>query len=125
LAALGFVLVILPGVYLMIVFTTLAGVVVVERAGIRRCFTLVNPRFLPTAGRILLTTLAGIVYVAIVFALTGGYSPSGSVIVAIVREILLIPAGVVAAAVVVVTYAELRFHERGGNTDTLVAELSR
>ena len=125
LAAIGFVLFILPGVYLMIVFIALPGVVVVERAGIGRCFTLVNPRFLPTAGRLLLTALAGIVYFAIVFALTGVYSPSGSVIGAIVRPILLIPVGVVSAAVVVVTYAELRFHERGVNTSTLVAELSR
>lgn len=125
LAVLGFVLFILPGVYLLIVFTALAGVVVVERAGIGRCFTLVNPRFLPTAGRILLTALAGIVYFAIVFAVTGGYSPSGSVIGAIVRPILLIPLGVVGAAVAVVTYAELRFHERGVDTGTLVAELSR
>lgn len=125
LAGLGLVLFILPGVYLMIVFTALAGVVVVERAGIGRCFTLVNPRLLPTAGRILLTALAGIVYFAIVFAVTGGYSPSGSVIGAIVRPILLIPVGVVGAAVVVVTYAELRFHEQGVNTTTLVTELSR
>jgi hypothetical protein len=125
LTAVGLVLFILPSVYLMIVFTALAGVVVVERAGIGRCFALVNPRFLPTAGRILLTALAGIAYFAVVFAVTGGFSSSGSVIGAIVRPILLIPVGVVGTAVVVVTYAELRFHERGVNTATLVTELSR
>jgi hypothetical protein len=125
LTAIGFVVFILPGVYLMIVFIVLGGVVVVERAGIRRCFTLVNPRFLPTAGRILLAALVGIVYFAIVFLVTGGFSLSVSVIGAVVRPILLIPVGVVGTAVVVVTYAELRFHERGVNTGTLIAELSR
>ncbi len=126
LAMIGFVLLILPGVYLMIVFVALAGVVVVvERAGIGRCFALVNPRFLPTAGRILLAAVAFIVYFGIVFAVTGGYSPAGSVIGAIARPILLIPVGVVGAAVAVVTYAELRFRERGANTGTLLAELSR
>ncbi|MBV9139859.1 MAG: hypothetical protein JO115_02880 [Pseudonocardiales bacterium] len=126
LAGIGFVLFILPGVYLMIVTIALAGVVVVvERAGIRRCFTLVNPRFLPTAGRVLLTALASIVYFVIVFAVTGGFSPSSGVIGVVVRRILFIPGGVVGAAVAVVTYAELRFHERGVNTGTLVAELSR
>lgn len=125
LAGIGFVVFILPGVYLMIVFIVLGGVVVVERAGIGRCFTLVNPRFLPTAGRILLAALVGVVYFAIVFVVTGGFSPSVSVIGAVVRPILLIPVGVVGTAVVVVTYAELRFHERGVNTGTLIAELSR
>lgn len=124
-ATIGFVLLILPGVYLMIVFIALAGVVVVERGSIGRCFALVNPRFLPTAGRILIAALAFIVYFAIVFAVTGGYGPSGSLIGAIARPILLIPVGVVGTAVAVVTYAELRFRERGANTGTLLAELSR
>jgi hypothetical protein len=69
--------------------------------------------------------LAGIVYFVIVTAITGGFSSAASVIGTIVREILLIPAGVVAATVIVVTYAELRFHEQGVKTATLVGELAR
>ncbi|MGH3976236.1 MAG: hypothetical protein ACRDS9_23365, partial [Pseudonocardiaceae bacterium] len=59
----GFLLFIIPGIYLAIVFgATLIGVVAVERKNIGRCFQLVHRRFWPTAGRLLLAFLIGFIY---------------------------------------------------------------
>ena len=66
LVVLGLIL-ILPGLYLMIVFgASLTGVVIFERAGIGRTFSLVNPAFGQTLGRLLSFALAVVVYSAIV-----------------------------------------------------------
>src|SRR5690349_420295 len=54
LVMLGLIALIVPGVYLIVVFgATLTGVIMFERAGIGRSFQLVNPAFGQTLGRLL------------------------------------------------------------------------
>ncbi|MDT7568304.1 MAG: hypothetical protein QOG76_6928, partial [Pseudonocardiales bacterium] len=132
-AAAGFVLLIVPGIYLMIVFgSTLVGVVVVERRGIGRCFALLKGRFWATTGRLLLagvilggySVIVSIVVTPVVVGLAsnGIDLTTGIVMAMLVNLVLSIPAGVAMVAVVVVTYAELRGHERPGvSTPTLAA----
>ncbi|MDT7611983.1 MAG: hypothetical protein QOG96_6486 [Pseudonocardiales bacterium] len=136
-AAAGFVLLVVPGIYLMIVFgSTLVGVVVVERRGIGRCFALLKGRFWATTGRLLLagvilggySVIVSIVVTPVVVGLAsnGIDLTTGIVMAMLVNLVLSIPAGVAMVAVVVVTYAELRGHERPGvSTPTLAAELAR
>jgi hypothetical protein len=123
----GFVLFVVPGVYLAIVFTaTLTGVVAVERMNIGRCFQLVNRRFWPTAGRLLLAFLMGIIYSAVVNGIVYVVTGPNLVAATALRSILTIPLGLAFVAVAVVTYAELRFHESPTVlTPTLAAELRR
>ncbi len=126
LVAAGFVVFIVPGVaFAIVVGASLTGVVVVERGGIGRCFSLIKGRFWPTAGRMLLAFASLLIYYAVVDALTASLSP-GSVAKAVANIALGIPVGLVSVGVVVVTYAELRFRERPGVlTPTLAAELRR
>ncbi|HTF49963.1 MAG TPA: hypothetical protein VK735_21175 [Pseudonocardia sp.] len=128
LTGIGFVLLIIPGIYLSIVLgATLAGVVAVERTGIGRCFALVNPRFWPTAGRLVVYFLIFVVYyfIANFIASAIGGGPL-STMTGILLSILFIPLGIASAGVTVVTYAELRFRENGVvTTPALAAELAR
>lgn len=128
LTSIGFVLLIIPGIYLSIVFgAALIGVVAVERTGIGRCFALVNPRFWPTAGRLVFYFLVVLVYyfIASFIASAIGGGPL-STTTGIVQAILLIPLGIAGVGVTVVTYAELRFRENGVvTTPALAAELPR
>jgi hypothetical protein len=129
LIVLGFILLILPGLYLVCVFAaTLGGVVVVERAGIGRCFRLFNNRFGPTLGRMLLLLVAMFVYYFVVGLLAALLGGPGSVLAVIIQALFGIVASIVGTAATVVTYAELRFHDRdrpGALTPTLVSELYR
>lgn len=122
----GFVLLLIPAIYLTIVFTaSLTGVVVVERKRIDRSFELVNRRFWPTASRMILTFLMIIIYLGIVFAIEQAAGPS-SITTTILQLIAPILPGVFLVAVSVVTYAELRFHESPTVlTPTLAAEIRR
>ena len=128
LIGIGIVLLILPGLYLAVVFAaSLTGVVVIERRGIGRCFKLVNNRFGPTLGRMLLAFLAAIVVVGIPSFFAASLGPD-SLVGAIVQALLGIVSGIVGVGVYVVTYAELRFHDRerpGALTPALAAELRR
>jgi hypothetical protein len=123
----GLLAFILPGVYLAVVFgASLAGVVTVERRGLSRCFELVNARFGPTAGRMLLVAAAGLVYVLAGDWVVGVLSHPESFHQAALRAVIQIPMSLAAVGVAVVTYAELRFHERGEVfTATLADELAR
>ncbi|MGQ0575660.1 MAG: hypothetical protein ACT4RN_15875 [Pseudonocardia sp.] len=127
--AIGLVLIILPGVYLIFVFAaTLTGVVVVERGGIGRCFALFNNRFGPTLGRMALLFVAVLVYFLVVGLIAALFGGPGSVGGTVVQALLGIVSGVVGTAATVVTYAELRFHDKqqpGVLTPQLVAELYR
>lgn len=122
LMALGFLLLILPGIYLAIVFSaSLLAVVVIERGGIGRSFALVNPRLLPTAGRMLAFFVITFVYTVLIGIIAGA---AGGVVGTILAALLGIPIGLAWVGLVVVTYAELRFHERPGTlTPQLVSEL--
>jgi hypothetical protein len=137
LVAAGFVLLFIPGIYLMIVFgASLLGVVLVERRGIGRCFALVNPRFWPTTGRLLLTMVIFAAYAIIVsmivtpltigIGVPGDNLYLGPMLGLAANLVLSLPLGIAAIAVLVVTYAELRAHEQPGvSTETLVRELNR
>jgi len=123
----GFLMLIIPGLYLAIVFgAALAGVVTVERGTIVRCFELVNARFLPTVGRMVLAVAAGALYAVLAGYVVGALSSPGSFSEAVLQAVVEIPLGMAAVGVAVVTYAELRFHEHGDVfTATLAAELTR
>jgi hypothetical protein len=123
----GFLMLIVPGLYLAIVFgAALAGVVTVERAGIARCFELVNARFWPTLGRMALAVAGGGAYTIVAGFVVSALSSPGSFNEAVLRAVVDVPLGMVFVGVAVVTYAELRFHERGEVfTATLAAELAR
>ena len=120
-------LAIVPGVYLAVVFgSSLAGVVTVERRGISRCFDLVNNRLGPTAGRMLLVAAAALAYVVVAGWVVDALSQPASFHKSVLGAVIQIPMSLAAVGVAVVTYAELRFHERGDVfTSTLADELAR
>ncbi|WP_028921052.1 hypothetical protein [Pseudonocardia acaciae] len=127
LTGLGFLLIV-PGIYLAIVFgAALAGVLTVERAGISRCLELVHRRFWPTAGRIVPAAAVGAFYSLVVSPyLVSALSEPRSLSAAALQAALGIPMGMVSVGVAVVSYAELRFHERGEVfTATLADEIAR
>jgi len=137
LATVGYIFLLVPGVYLSIVFvSTLLGVVIVERGGIGRCFALIKGRFWATTGRLLLAGALGMGYlillsvlitpVSLAFMGSGSNPFSGLWVSMGLNLVLAIPAVVAYLAVLVVTYVELRGHERPGvSTATLAAELAR
>jgi hypothetical protein len=120
----------------VIVFSSLVGVVVVERAGIGRCFTLVRGRFWPTFGRMACTFGIALVYdlglllvtwmLALPFGGIQTLAGTGTVIVRTVELLLSIPQLVFLLAVGLVTYAELRFHQDSSTSArSLSAQLGR
>ncbi len=124
----GFILLILPGVYLALVFTAaLTGVIMYERGAIDRCFSLFNRRFWPTVGRLLLYFVAAAIYQGIIQFVVQSVFGSQSAVGQIIIQILAIPVALVAVGVSVVTYSELRAWEAPGQVHTprLVAELHR
>ncbi|MCE3553356.1 hypothetical protein LWC33_18055 [Pseudonocardia sp. RS11V-5] len=125
LVVIGFFLLVIPGLYLLIVFAaTLTGVIMYERAGIGRTFTLVNPHFWPTAGRLITAVIAAGVYRWIVTAIVGLFASPNSATFSILVGILSLPVTLAAAGVAVVTYASLRNKENPQvGTPTLVQEL--
>jgi hypothetical protein len=127
LTMLGLLMLIVPGVYFAVVFgATLTGVVTVERAGIQRCFALVNRRLGPTFARMGLALLVAVAYSLVSDFVVHALSTTGSFQEALLQAVMSVPLGVAAVGVLVVTYAELRFHETGSVlTDTLAAELNR
>jgi hypothetical protein len=109
---LGFLVFVLPGLYLAIVFGgALTGVVVIERQGIGRAFALVNRRFWPTAGRLLLAVVAAVAYSAIIGLLVGLVADPHTFLSSVLSSVLLLPLSLAAVGIGVVTYAELRHHE--------------
>jgi hypothetical protein len=118
----------IPGLYLgIVIFSSLYGVVVVERGGLGRCFALIKGRFWATTGRMVVAILLGGMYAGVAQAVSSvvGGGPTG-VFSVILHAVLMIPLGVAAIAAIVVTYAELRFHENTAvSTPALAAELAR
>jgi hypothetical protein len=73
-----------------------------------------------------LALLVAIAYSLISDFVVHALSPTGSFQEALLQAVMSVPLGVAAVGVLVVTYAELRFHETGRVlTDTLAAELNR
>jgi len=118
---------ILPGLYLMIVFgASLTGVVIFERAGIGRTFSLVNPAFGQTLGRLLSFALAVIVYSAIVNFIVSALVGREGFVYQLLSNILSLPVSFAFVGVGIVTYATLRNRENPAVTaPTLAAELDR
>ncbi len=127
LVGLGFVLFVLPGLYLMVVFVAaLSGVIMFERAGIGRTFALVNPAFGQTLGRLLSFAVAALVYSAIVGAIVGALVGREGFVANLLSNILALPVTFAAVGVGVVTYATLRHRENPAvTTPMLAAELDR
>jgi hypothetical protein len=108
----GFLLLVLPGLYLAIVFgAALTGVVVIERQGIGRTFALVNRRFWPTAGRLVVVGLIALVYNLVVTFVIGALAGPGTFVATLLSAVLTLPVSLVSVGVAIVTYAELRNHE--------------
>ncbi|WP_028934913.1 hypothetical protein [Pseudonocardia spinosispora] len=128
LIGIGTVFFFIPGIYLAVVLlSSLAGVVVVERNGIGRCFDIIRGRFWATTGRMLVALLLVGVYAFIVYGISGalGGGPT-SVSTALLHAVLAIPASIVVVGIATVTYAELRFHQDNRvTTGTLAAEMQR
>jgi hypothetical protein len=128
----------LAGVLLMvfsvILFAAFPGVMIIERAGLTRCFQLVKGRFWATFAR---AATVGLVYylyglalglvvklVAVAFGGPPATSGAGSIALHVVNGALTIPLPVFLAAATLVSYAELRHREdRAIGTRTLAAEL--
>lgn len=108
------------------VFSSLFGVVLIERAGILRCRELVRGRFAATTARML---VVGVIYVG--YSVLTGLPVAGvaalvgaGLISSVVQALVTVPALVFQVSASLVTYAELRNHEnRSVSTPTLAAEL--
>lgn len=120
----------------VVFYSSISGVVLIERAGIGRCFRLVRGRFWATCGRMVVVVLLCVAYdlvlllVAALIALPFGgiqrVGGAGGAVVHLVELVLTVPELVFVAAVALVTYAELRFHQDPStSTRTLLADLSR
>jgi len=121
----GFLLLVLPGLYLAIVFgAALTGVVVIERQGIGRTFALVNRRFWPTAGRLVVVVLIALVYNVLVGLLTAAVAGTNTFASTLLSAVLTLPVSLASVGVAIVTYAELRHHEDPSvGSPTLAAQM--
>jgi hypothetical protein len=127
LIAVGLALLVLPGIYLAVVFgASLPGAVVVERAGLGRCVQLVTPRLVPAALRCAVALFVAAFYGALVGTLVSTL-PGGVTGVAgtAVRYLAALPLAVAGTAFVLATYAELRRAEDGSTVRDLAAEMRR
>nr|WP_296068741.1 hypothetical protein [uncultured Actinoplanes sp.] len=128
----GFVLCILPGIYVALVFTILPAIVLLERGNpIARSFQLVHAQFGPAAGRILTIAVVGLGFMLAENALTSilgnGYLSTGSVstgvgiITAIVSVVISVISGVVTAPLTLTAYADMRARREPFATSYLTA----
>ena len=135
----GILLLVVPGIYLAIVFNaTLTCVIVIERAGGGRCFDLIKDRFWATLGRLLLGWVVlhvGQYAATLVFSLPMGLlvalqssRPSLGLEITTGAALLLMTTLFVLAylvantAMIVVTYAELRGRENRFCTTARLAD---
>ena len=127
LVGLGFILLVIPGIYLLVVFgASLTGVIMFERAGIGRTFALVNPAFGQTLGRLLSFAVVALVYSAIVGAIVTALVGREGFVSGLLGNILTLPITFASVGVGVVTYATLRHRENPAvTTPALAAELDR
>lgn len=123
----GLALLVIPGLYLIVVFfATLGGVIMFERSGLGRTFTLVNPAFGQTLGRLLTFGLAALVYSVIVKAIVSALVGPDGFTYELLTKILSLPVSFALVGVGVVTYATLRNRENPAiTTPALAAELDR
>ena len=130
----------IPAIYLAgTLFSSLPGVVLVERAPVWRCFSLIRRRWWGTVVRYgivaaLFTAVVGLIIVTVgvaggefgLFDLAGGNGWISAVVGVIMVPLYYIPFLVLSVRMWVVTYAELRFWEyHAVTTPLLAAELNR
>jgi hypothetical protein len=116
----------------VVFWATLNGVVVIERAGVSRCFRLIAQRFWPTLARVLTAWLIYLGYLLVIPLIlwlaappVGPLSGGAAVLAYAAILVLSIPMTVYVTAVSIVTYAELRFREdHKATTRTLLTELT-
>ncbi|MCU1628954.1 MAG: hypothetical protein JWP64_3903 [Pseudonocardia sp.] len=119
----GFILLVLPGIYLLVVFgAALTGVIMFEKAGIGRAFELVNRRFWPTFGRLITFVIAAAIYMGIVEAVLGLFLDPNGFAYSLLSSLLRLPVTLASVGVAVVTYAELRHHENPNVTTPVLAD---
>lgn len=124
LCAIGFFLLIVPGIYLaLVIFPTLSGVVLIQRGGITDCFSLVRGRFWATTGRTILYALVLSLYSATASAVATAISRDHTPVFIAVDAVLTIPVGMLAVGFAIVTYAELRNRRTPTDTAALAHDL--
>jgi hypothetical protein len=128
----GFVLCILPGIYVVLVFTILPAIVLLERGNaISRSFQLVHAQFGPAAGRILTIAAVGLGFIVVENAFSSifgnGFFGSGSastgagIITAIITVVISVFSGVVTAPLTLTAYADMRARHEPFATSYLTA----
>ena len=127
LVGLGLFLLVLPGLYLLVVFAAaLTGVIMFEREGLGRTFTLVNPAFGQTLGRLFTFAVAALVYSTIVGWIVATLVGREGIAAGLLNNLLTLPVTFASVGVAVVTYASLRNRENPAvTTPVLAAELDR
>lgn len=127
--AVGFVLLAVPGIYLLVVvLPTIAPVVVIERGGIGRCFALIRRRWWATLGRVVVFALILLAYSELgqlIAQLIAGSDPTAKVGGAVLITIFTLPIAAASIGFLLATYAELRGRKEPVTTPQLVAELER
>jgi hypothetical protein len=126
LIVIGIFLLVLPGLYVMVVFlVSFAGVVMCERAGAGRMFGLVNAELGQTLGRVLSFVLVCVVYGYVAQIVVEALVGAGTV-AELLTFLLSLPLTFATMGVSAVTYATLRSQENSAvTTPTLAAELDR
>jgi hypothetical protein len=119
----------------VVIYSSLFGVLGIERGNVRRCFQLIKGRFWACFGRLTIAGLCNGAYVIALFIVIGllsvvvaatGLGVGGTVVVSFLEAVLFLPVIIFQTAVSIVTYAELRFRENPATrTATLAAELAR
>lgn len=119
----GLALAVVPGLYAAVVAAAaLPGVVVVERAGLRRAAALANRRLLGCALRCAAGLFVAALYGAVVGTVVAALPPP---VDDLLRVLSALPFSVGVAAFATVTYAGLRRAADGVGTAALAAELGR
>jgi hypothetical protein len=128
LTGVGFLLCLVPGIWLGVVFySSLLGVVAFEQgrygSAFSRCFALNRNHWWSNFGRLLLMILLGLVWGAVVGVVGGAVGGDSLVVGQLVSSIAGAGSGVVSTALLLVLYAERRNAEQPITTRALVAEL--
>lgn len=121
----GFICLVIPGVYLaLVILPTLGGVVIIQRGGITDCFALIRGRFWATTGRVLLYGLLALAYSSAVTTVLRAVADPGSALFIALDIVLTIPLAMTSVGFTVATYAELRHRRDRSDTAVLAGEVS-
>jgi uncharacterized membrane protein YeaQ/YmgE (transglycosylase-associated protein family) len=127
----GFILIIIPGIYLLVALSLAVPVLMLEgqrgMGAISRSMSLVSGRWWPTFGRLLVGLILYIVAVFIIGAIAGAIAHSTTnvtlyeVIQGLVGALISILLAPFFAAIINVTYIDLRVRKEGADHGTLIA----